>query len=909
MVSVIVACTIAPPHPPVLTDGSGILKTFGSDQELVQFLQDRQSMSFSAYRSMIPFISAPVSMSDVAEKSSGMLTSRPAYSTTNVQVTGVDEPDFVKTDGNHVYVLSKNKIILMNSRPADAHVLSSISVSNDEYIQNMFVSGDKLVVFGTRNIPLYYDDGPRIAEASKIAVSEMARSFMPQPYQPSAFLDAYDITDRSSPVRSQHIIFNGNYITSRLMDSTVYVFLQSNPLYDEKKIELPVLEQNSVKTPLVASDIHYFDMYDQNYQLTTLLSLNLKTETVQRSTYLLGASNTLYVSENNAYVSYRKNPSPIFVVGDLFAATRQFLPAEALKEIALAQKVLSKTQAASRTLEIIQQNSYSNTPTAEEIHALVQKMIPLLSVEQAAKARAIEQSDLTLEQKTDYLKRVFMPALQNIPNEDSRLADIKTFSEAAEKKAQERQQHLQEAVQKAQQKMMEESDATVIAKFALRDGKIMFSALGEVKGTLLNQFSLDEYENKLRVATTHQTRDTTANNVYVLDSKLDLISALEGLEPKERIYAARFVENKLFLVTFRQIDPLFVIDLSGKPRVLGELHIPGFSEYLHPYDENHIIGVGRDADPQTGRQGGVKLALFDILDVTNPIQKAVYKLGDGSDSEALRDHKAFLFSKEKKLLVIPVQRWQVFEPLPIMQVDSSKPQIEPAMPAQENFVGAYVFKIDTSGFTLKARITHGNEYDSAIRRSLYIDEALYTVSDHFVNINALGDLHELNSVDLTAIKEPIDYCETNEDCTCQGIDKRTGNCFLGTVREYKQYADTTKDCADFCTGFAGNLHVVCKNNKCVQEKQKDRQEPVCGDGICDFSEAAKCGKCPEGATCMPCRETTCPEDCEKNRPVCGNGFCEDGEADSDGGCGTGADPRCLGSPARKGTCSQDCFVS
>ena len=124
MVSVIVACTIAPPHPPVLTDGSGILKTFGSDQELVQFLQDRQSMSFSAYRSMIPFISAPVSMSDVAEKSSGMLTSRPAYSTTNVQVTGVDEPDFVKTDGNHVYVLSKNKIILMNSRPADAHVLS-----------------------------------------------------------------------------------------------------------------------------------------------------------------------------------------------------------------------------------------------------------------------------------------------------------------------------------------------------------------------------------------------------------------------------------------------------------------------------------------------------------------------------------------------------------------------------------------------------------------------------------------------------------------------------------------------------------------------------------------------------------------------------------------------------------------
>ena len=147
---------------------------------------------------------------------------------------------------------------------------------------------------------------------------------------------------------------------------------------------------------------------------------------------------------------------------------------------------------------------------------------------------------------------------------------------------------------------------------------------------MLNQFSMDEWNGCFRIATTrgHVSREgsSSTNNVYVLDSDLNVTGKLEGLAPGETIYSARFIGKRAYLVTFKKVDPFFVLDLSvpSDPKVLGALKIPGFSDYLHPYDENHVIGVGKntvEADPGEGNFAwyqGMKVALFDVTDVANP---------------------------------------------------------------------------------------------------------------------------------------------------------------------------------------------------------------------------------------------------------------------------------------------------
>jgi inhibitor of cysteine peptidase len=235
---------------------------------------------------------------------------------------------------------------------------------------------------------------------------------------------------------------------------------------------------------------------------------------------------------------------------------------------------------------------------------------------------------------------------------------------------------------------------------------------------------------------------------------MKIVGTLEDLAPGEQIYSARFMGDRLYLVTFKKVDPLFVIDLSEPtaPRVLGKLKIPGYSDYLHPYDETHVIGIGKEAiDAEGGNFAwyqGVKISLFDVSNVSHPVEVAKLEIGDrGTDSTALSDHRAFLFSKERNLLVIPI--------------------LEAKVPAGSDantygdyvYQGAYVFQIDTGGIILRGRITHlqGDELlksgywfdsDYAVYRSLYIGENLYTISGAMIKINSLGDLSELKAIAL-----------------------------------------------------------------------------------------------------------------------------------------------------------------
>ncbi len=294
---------------------------------------------------------------------------------------------------------------------------------------------------------------------------------------------------------------------------------------------------------------------------------------------------------------------------------------------------------------------------------------------------------------------------------------------------------------------------TNIMKYSLSGGVPRVSAIGKVPGSILNQFSVDEYDGNFRVATTTGSTwgsSTSKNNVYVLNSSLDVIGKIENLAPGERIYSVRFMDKKGYVVTFRQVDPLFALDLSNpaKPRVTGQLKIPGFSNYLHPYSQNILIGIGNTTTETSGATltDGLKLSLFDVSNPFNPREIKNYVLGTrGTYSEVQYNHKALLFSKEKNILGFPVQLYE-------------KKAGSPSSYGTLTYNGYYVFNIDVNkGFSVRGRVTHlsGTQdpnygWDSGlnIKRGVFVDDTLYTISDNLVKANSLKDFKLIQQVKL-----------------------------------------------------------------------------------------------------------------------------------------------------------------
>ena len=209
------------------------------------------------------------------------------------------------------------------------------------------------------------------------------------------------------------------------------------------------------------------------------------------------------------------------------------------------------------------------------------------------------------------------------------------------------------------------------------------------------------------------------------------------------------------MVTFKQTDPLFVIDLSdpAKPQVLGELKVPGFSSYLHPYDETTLIGLGKESDDSGRIIGGIKLSLFDVSDVTNPTEIDKYVMGDrNSDSIAINEHKAFLFSKDKNLLAIPISMQGGVRIL--QEGISTDEQEKMIMPPIKYFNGVAVFNINKKGFELKGTIDHSDENSAYswnnASRSLYIDDILYSLSNKYLKANRLDSLEEVKSLKISS---------------------------------------------------------------------------------------------------------------------------------------------------------------
>ncbi len=310
---------------------------------------------------------------------------------------------------------------------------------------------------------------------------------------------------------------------------------------------------------------------------------------------------------------------------------------------------------------------------------------------------------------------------------------------------------------------------TVVHKFAVNGVDVAYSARGLVKGTILNQFSMDEHNGYFRTATTIWSGDKLSNAVFVLDVKMQTVGRILNIAPTERIYSARFMGDRGYMVTFVLVDPLFVIDLSNprNPKILGELKIPGFSSYLHPLDENHLLGIGRDTTvlttrDQSGRiinevaiELGIKLAIFDVTDVANPIEEYVEIIGGrGTYSEVLHNHKALLFDTRNKIMAFPITIHT-----PVLKPEFNHGPFE--------FQGAIVYDVSlTRGFSQRARISHLTPQDSSrrpqfwhgggaeVKRILYVGQNFYVLSDEFVTAHTDTDFREVNRVQLAKSEAP-----------------------------------------------------------------------------------------------------------------------------------------------------------
>jgi len=276
---------------------------------------------------------------------------------------------------------------------------------------------------------------------------------------------------------------------------------------------------------------------------------------------------------------------------------------------------------------------------------------------------------------------------------------------------------------------------TEIHKFGIsKPDETEYRATGTVPGFLLNQWSMSEYRGNLRVATTElplwwtappqQESQSLVSVLAERPGRLTEIGHVDGLGRGERVYAVRFVGEVGFVVTFRQIDPLYTIDLHdpAHPSVLGALEIRGYSAYLHPVGPDLLLGVGQDAT-EAGRVAGTQLSLFDISNLRKPTRLDAAPLGPGS-SEAEYDPHAFLFWPAKELAVLPVQITSATSP----------------------FVGAFAFHVDRNGIRQLGRIIHpvaDNQASVPVRRSIVVGARLFTISDQGIKATNLATLADI----------------------------------------------------------------------------------------------------------------------------------------------------------------------
>ncbi|HZJ41381.1 MAG TPA: beta-propeller domain-containing protein [Candidatus Saccharimonadales bacterium] len=633
-------------------------------------------------------------LSDSSSQNSGASTSNQDFSNTNVQVAGVDEADIIKTDGQYIYAIVHNDLKIIKASPANELALVA-TLNFTSHPMDIYVDGNRLVVISDEpDLVIDQNNKELLNELAKRRNSEFTS------------LKIYDISSPAAPQELKNLSFDGRYSDSRLIDGHLFLILNNYfGYYSTDQGIVPILIDGgnlvsrdcSNSANCFAPEIYYFNDVDNADSLTSIDSIDIRGDVKISSaqSYLLGDSQTVYASLNNLYIAYPQN----------FDFSKW--------SVQLVRDII----------------------------------FPQLSEDSKNKISKIEQADsdiLTDYEKQEKVMGILQNFMESLSSEESDSL-LKDFQE------------------KATQKLLAEIDKleqTNIQRFSLTGGEVKYQATGAVPGHVLNQFALNEdASGNLQIATTRNNYgnmvdiegDSDINHsysgMYILAPNLKRLGAVEKIAKDEKIYSVRFIGKRAYLVTFQQIDPLFVIDTENpsSPKLLGELKVPGYSTYLHPYDENTLIGFGRDVTVSSSgsvRNAGLKLSLFDVKDPTNPQELDSYIIGEaGSDSLALNNHKAFLFDHDKNLLAIPAY---------VREKDGS------------NFGGALVFSIDNNKFVLKGKVDHSNGgltsqtdywcgydcYNNSVQRLLYIKDALYTFSNDYIKANDLETMAPIASLRL-----------------------------------------------------------------------------------------------------------------------------------------------------------------
>ena len=680
-------------------EGTGNIKKISSQEELKYVLEVSSLFGGNDYQILERadtvmtdeafFLSEGLQVMPTAESNSPVLKSRSTgtdYSTTNVQVKDVDESDYLKNDSKYVYIVSQNTLSIIDAYPAESSklILKIALDIQSQYIQNMFLKDDRLVIFyngeSDDEVIPQYDFVPR------------------RTHSPVTHALIVDVSDKEHPTILKDYSIDGQFMDARMIGD--YAYFVTNSYVDHQYPRLPVIMQDSVR--IMTPDAFYFDSREQFSSFKTLTAIDIFGDKINSESFLMGHSGTFYVSKDNFYLTYQQN-----VPFEFYASS-----------------------SSSRFFDVV---------------------VPLLPYNTQEWIKSI-QKDSSADPTTQWIR--ISEVMQDSYNQMDKNDKERLFTK------------IRNALDQHDAKMQKDHTRTVIHKISIDEDKIQYIGKGSVPGRLLNQFSMDENGDRFRVATTTEyyiehKGTVRANAVYVLDEQLNIVGELDQIAPDESIFSARFIGDRLYLVTFQQIDPFFVIDLSSDtPKILGELKIPGFSNYLHPYDEDHIIGFGRDTkEIGNGRvqQLGIKIALFNVADVSNPIVADDIVIGDSlTDSEALHNHKAFFFDKKSGVLSIPVRG-----DLKSLDGISSAKKIAPDYNVWSGF---YVLDLnDSDGFNLKGTVTHSAEdfryHGISNARTFFINEVLYTASEGYLKMNLLTNLDEVNSIKLENTGKFIGYMD------------------------------------------------------------------------------------------------------------------------------------------------------
>lgn len=547
-------------------------------------------------------------------------------SDTNVQVAGIDEPDIVKTDGTTIFISQQSPIYAIMSGGVATPAIAP-SASGDAPSSMIWpgpVPQGQTLAVSAFPLASLGIASKDIKEQGEMLLVKDKKMLVIFS-QPNII--GYDISDPKKPVKKWTFTLGDStsIVTSRLKDGTIYVVTNTWLNTNSPCSVMPMLK-GGVGITIPCTDIWVPNRIEPINTTYTIAALDPVAGTVTNKLAFAGDSNNtvVSVSENNIYLTYRSQTAMAGVLIDFYLTK-------------LTDFLPATTVSRIQTI-----NSYdiSSASKLNEVQNAINAATAGMNADQQLKFNNEVQNRLS-----SYL--------------DSRARDL---------------------------------DRSVIARIPLTT--LTIAATGNIPGHLLNQFSLDEYQGNLRAAVTVGDQwgiggGKTKNDVYVLDQNLKTLGSVTdlGLEG-ERIYATRFIGSRGYLVTFRQTDPFYVLDLSNPsaPKMTGQLKIPGYSAYLEPLTDTLVLGVGRD-----GSQ--VKLSVFDVSNPAAPLEKSKYTLKEGW-TEVEQNHHAFLRDPLHSVFFIPGSN------------------------------GGYIFSYINGDLSLKA--THS---DYTVRRAVYIDNYLYIVGD------------------------------------------------------------------------------------------------------------------------------------------------------------------------------------